>query len=307
MVPPRTDYDYSPLDLAPPGQRRRRQLVAAAVGGLSVLLLGAIAVFGYLLLRDEPADDDNQLFAAQTEAAEFRSTAAAAETVVARAAAEQTAQVQGGAGATPPPTDSAAAPPPEEGGAETPAAAATRPPAEPTANAASDAALTPEELTALLPAEDAAPAGLDIVENTTRDQAGVVEALGGSRQAEQNLETWGWTGNVERAFTPSDPEALEAGATYGLVVSIHGFATPDAAAEALPFFSEILVEGGYEEAEAPNLGDNARLLQTVNEDGATTVALYIQNGTVLYRIGGASTGGDPTADITDMATALLEG
>lgn len=304
MVPPRTDYDYSPLDLAPPGQRRRRQLVAAAVGGLSVLLLGAIAVFGYLLLRDEPVDEDqDDVIAAQTELAESRATIAAQETIVAQAAAEQTAQVQGPAAATPP-TDPAAAA--DEGGAETPAAS-TRPPAETPADAASDAALTPEELTALLPAEDAAPAGLDIVENTTRDQAGVVEALGGSRQAEQNLETWGWTGNVERAFTPSDPEALEAGATYGLVVSIHGFATPDAAAEALPFFSEILVEGGYEEAEAPNLGDNARLLQTVNEDGATTVALYIQNGTVLYRIGGASTGGDPTADITDMATALLEG
>lgn len=306
MVPPRTDYDYSPLDLAPPGQRRRRQLVAAAVGGLSVLLLGAIAVFGYLLLRDEPVDEDqDDVIAAQTELAESRATIAAQETIVAQAAAEQTAQVQGPAAATPPPTDPAAAA--DEGGAETPAAASTRPPAETPADAASDAALTPEELTALLPAEDAAPAGLDTVENTTRDQAGVVEALGGSRQAEQNLETWGWTGNVERAFTPSDPEALEAGATYGLVVSIHGFATPDAAAEALPFFSEILVEGGYEEAEAPNLGDNARLLQTVNEDGATTVALYIQNGTVLYRIGGASTGGDPTADITDMATALLEG
>lgn len=315
IAPARTDYDYSPLDLAPPGQRRRRQFVAAAVGGLTVLLLGAIAVFGYLLLRDEPVDDnESDLIAAQTEAAELRATAAAAETIVAQAAAEQTALAQGpGApSATPPPaTDpNAAAAEAGEGGAETPAAGATRPPAETPADAAagSDAALEPEELTALLPEADDAPAGLDTPSDSSRDQAGVVEALGGGRPAEQNLETWGWTGNVERSFAPSDPEALEADATTALVVSIHGFGTPEAAAEALPFFSQILIDAnGYEEVEAPDLGDSTRLLQIANEDGSTNVALYVQEGTVLYRIGGASSGGDPTEDVTDIATTILEG
>jgi hypothetical protein len=47
------------------------------------------------------------------------------------------------------------------------------------------------------------------------------------------------------------------------------------------------------------------MLQTTNEDGSTNVALYIQDGTVLYRIGGNSATGDPTQDIVDMGTALL--
>jgi hypothetical protein len=315
IAPARTDYDYSPLDLAPPGQRRRRQFVAAAVGGLTVLLLGAIAIFGYLLLRDEPVDDrESDLIAAQTEAAELRATAAAAETIVAQAAAEQTALAQGpGAGAATPPAaaDPGAAgtePATSGGAAETPAAGATQPPAETPADAAagSDAALTPEELAALLPEAADVPDGLDAVTDNERDQAGVVEALGGGRPAEQNLETWGWTGNVERVFSPSDPAALEPGATIALSVSIHGFATPQAAAEALPFFSDILVANGYEEVDAPALGDEARLLQVTNEDGSTNVALYVQAGTVLYRIGGASTGGDPSQDVIDVATAILE-
>ncbi|HEV2066606.1 MAG TPA: hypothetical protein VGR08_07210 [Thermomicrobiales bacterium] len=306
IAPARTDYDYSPLDLAPPGQRRRRQFVAAAVGGLSVLLLGAIAVFGYLLLRDEPAnDDDNDVIAAQTELAASRATIAAQETIVAQAAAEQTALVQGPA-ATPP---EATAPPADEGGAETPAAGATRPPEETPADAAggTGAALSPDELSTLLPAEDTAPAGLDSSADSSRDQAGVVEALGGGRPAEQNLETWGWTGNVERTFSASDPESLEPGATSYLVVSIHGFGTPRAAAEALPFFSDILVNSaGYDEVEAPDIGDRARMLQVTGEDGITNVALYVQDGTVLYRIGGAAPDGDPTEDVVEAATNLVE-
>ncbi len=308
IAPARTDYDYSPLDLAPPGQRRRRQFVAAAVGGLTVLLLGAIAVFGYLLLRDEPADDNNDVIAAQTELAESRATIAAQETIVAQAAAEQTALAQGaGAGTpTPPPATQS---PAGEGAAETPAAVATEPPARTPADAAEGAteALTPEELSALLPEAGDIPGGLDAVTDNERDQAGVVEALGGGRPAEQNLETWGWTGNVERVFSASDPEALEAEATTFLSVSVHGFATPADAAEALPFFSDILVDAnGYEEVDAPALGDEARLLQLVSEDGTTNVALYVQEGTVLYRIGGASTGGDPTQDVIDTATVILE-
>ena len=303
IAPSRTDYDYSPLDLAPSGQRRRRQFVAATIGGLTVLLLGAIAVFGYLLLRDEPTNgDQSEVIAAQTEVAQQRATLSAQETIVAQAAAEQTAVAQG-PGATSAATPPVATEPP----AEAPAAGATQPPATTRADApAANTAQTPEELAALLPGADAVPAGLDAAADTELDQAGVVEALGGGRPAEQNLETWGWTGNAQRVFSPSDPEALEADATTFLSASVHGFATPAAAAEALPFFSDILVDGGWEEVEAPNLGDAARMLQTVNEDGSTNVALYIQDGTVLYRIGGSSTGGDPTQDVTDLATSILE-
>ena len=303
LAPSRTDYDYSPLDLAPSGQRRRRQFVAAAIGGFTVLLLGALAIFGYLLLRDDDPDqagDDVTL--AQAELANSRATIAAQETVVAEAVAAQTAV--SGPAATPPP-----APTTEPVPTEPPAAGPTDPPAGATTAGGADTAgaLDQDQLTALLPDPAVAPEGLDTPTDTTRDLAAVVEALGGSRAAETNLETWGWTGNVERSFNASDPAAIGAEATAFLSVSAHGFATPEAAAEALPFFSEILVEGnGYQEVEAPALGDLTRLLQVVGEDGTTNVALYVQDGTVLYRVGASSAAGDPTPDAVSVMTAILE-
>ena len=304
LAPSRTDYDYSPLDLAPSGQRRRRQFVAAAIGGFTVLLLGALAIFGYLVLRDdEPGGANDDVTLAQVELANSRATIAAQETVVAQAVAAQTAV--SGAAATPPPaptTQPAPTDPPAAGPTEPPAAATTA-----AGGADTPGALNADQLAALLPEAAAAPEGLDTPTDTTRDLAAVVEALGGSRAAETNLETWGWSGNVERSFNASDPAAIGAEATAFLSVSAHGFATPEAAAEALPFFSDILVEGsGYQEVEAPALGDLARLLQVTNEDGSTNVALYVQDGTVLYRVGASSVAGDPTPDAVNVMTSILE-
>ncbi|MBA2247399.1 MAG: hypothetical protein H0W23_04660 [Chloroflexia bacterium] len=299
LAPSRTDYDYSPLDLAPSGQRRRRQFVAAAIGGFTVLLLGALSIFGYLLLRDdEPDRPSAEVIAAQTVVAQ--ATSAADQTIVAQAAVDQTAAA--GPVATPPP------PPTEPAPTDPAAAGPTEPPAVATTSAADTAgALNPDQLAALLPTNEIAPEGLDTPTDNERDLATVVEALGGSRAAETNLETWGWTGNVERSFSASDPAAIAGDATNALVVSAHGFATPEAAAEALPFFSDILVDGsGYEEVEAPDLGDLARLLQVSNEDGSTNVALYVQDGTVLYRVGASSVAGDPTPDAVSVMTSILE-
>lgn len=322
ITPPRTEYDYSPLDLAPPGQRRRRQLVAAAVGGLSVLLLGAIVFFSYILLRDEDAPSQNDdLLAAQTQIANEAATVSANQTVIAQAAAEQTAQAQAlNPDATVEPTA------PAETTGETPAAGGTvpageTPPAEdaasggetpPAEDAAPDlsgnAALSAEQLTELLPVAEQAPEALTSVTDNSRTQEQVVEALGGGRPAETSLTDWGWTGNVERQFLAGDLEAADPATTTVITVSIHGFANPEAAAEALPFFSDILVtSNGYADADAPelaDLGDGARLLTQTAEEGQN-VALYVQDGSVMYRLGGFSAAGDPTADVISMATAML--
>ncbi len=302
IAPVRTDYDYSPLDLAPSGQRRRRQFVAAAIGGFTVLLLGALSIFGYLLLRDdEPDQPSDEVLAAQTVVAQ--ATTSADQTIAAQAAVDQTAAA--GPAATPPtspPTQPAPTDPAAAGPTEPPAGATTAAGAADTAGA-----LNAEQLAALLPETAVAPEGLDTPADIERTLADVVEALGGSRAAETNLETWGWTGNVERTFNASDPAVIGEDETAFLSVSAHGFATPEAAAEALPFFSDILVDGlGYEEVEAPDLGDLARLLQITNEDGSTNVALYVQDGTVLYRVGASSAAGDPTPDAVSVMTAVLE-
>jgi hypothetical protein len=324
VAPPRTEYDYSPLDLAPPGQRRRRQLVAAVVGVLSVLLLGAIVFFSFLLLRDEePPSEEDDLLAAQTEIAAQQATIDANQTVVAQAAAEQTAEAEAlNPGATAPATEEA--PAGEDATEDTPAGEDAPPAEEETPSAdtgeedtsdtsasselAGQPSLTSEQLATLLTDQAAVPEILTIVNDSSLTEEEVAAAIGGNRQAETNLETWGWSGNAQRAFSPADPASVDPAATSSITVSIHGFGSPEGCAEALVFFSDILANGGYDELEAPPLGDSARLLTTTAaEDGTTIVALYVQDGSVLYRFGGASLEGDPTQDVIDVATATLGG
>lgn len=323
VAPQRTEYDYSPLDLAPPGQRRRRQLVAAAIGALSVLLLGAIIFFSYLLLRDEsPPNENDDLLAAQTQVANQEATLSANQTVVAQAAAEQTAAAQAlNPDATEELVEDEATEPAaanDETAAETPAAGET-PANDDTATFGQDetpevpdlsgnASLDDEALTALLPTADQVPPTLTDEINVTRTQEDVLASLGGGRPAEANLEEWGWSGNVDRAFQVADPAAADPAGTTYLGVSVHGFASTTAAEEAMPFFADILISGGgYSELDAPDLGDEAQLLTMTNEEGSTYVTLYVRDGSVLYRILGLSPAGDPAPDVLALATTLLGG
>lgn len=306
IAPSRTEYDYSPLDLAPPGQRRRRQIVAAAVGLLTLLLLGAVGVFAYLLVRDEGPGGSSNLAASQTEVARDSATVAAQQTLVAQSAAQETAAA-GGVPASPDAATAASDPDEETAGAD-----ATEEATEPRiatgagARGDEDEALTPEQLTELLPDEDMMPEGLTDSADNERTLDQVVSALGDSPETQQNLEEWGWSGNVERTFSAPDPAALDANATTVVLVSIHGFAGEEAGAEALDFYADALEAAGNEEGEAPNVGDSSRLLSTTGEAGETTVSLYVQQGGVVYRIVGISPGGDPTAVVTDVAEQLIE-
>jgi hypothetical protein len=54
------------------------------------------------------------------------------------------------------------------------------------------------------------------------------------------------------------------------------------------------------------MGENSRILTMTDESGGVIVALYVQQGNVLYRFGGyAPSGGDPTEDVIALATATL--
>lgn len=326
IAPPRTDYDYSPLDLAPPGQRRRRQFVAAAVGALAVLMVVAIAVLGYLLFGDDEDDPSVDVAALATENAATRAALDQESTTIADAAAAQTATAGGEAVSTEvsteesesttesdesaaEPTEVAEGEPTEEGAAAEPTEEGAA--AEPTEEgAAASGGPTVTELEALLPADDTIPAQLDAVAESDLDLEAVVVALGSSRTVEQNLETWGWSGNVGRTWTPSDLEVVEPGVTTSLAVSIHGFQDAESGAEAITFYSDVLVSSveGTEEGTDPGLGDSSRLLTSTDENGGVVVALYVQQGNVLYRFGGyAPSGGDPTDDVIELATATLAG
>jgi hypothetical protein len=324
IAPPRTEYDYSPLDLAPSGQRRKRQLVAGAIGGLVILLIAAVSVLAFLLINNGDDDDGVDLAARETQTAATSAAIDILQTQNADASINATGTAASAQGGTETPADESAATEAPTGEAtEAGEAEATEPAGEPTEAAADgaaagsgdagegtseDTAAGPDvsELETMLPPADAIPAGLDNEAPTNLDQAAVVSALGDSRTAEQNLERWGWSGNVGRAWTPTDPAALESNTVTGLFVSIHGFNSPESAAEALQFFADVLASGeGQVEGDPPILGEGSRLLTSTAEDGTVTVALYVVQGNVLYRFG--ATGADPQADLIALAETTLAG
>jgi hypothetical protein len=291
VAPPRTDYDYSPLDLAPPGQRRRRQLVAAALGGLVMLLLLTAVIFAFVVLRDDDGDSEADLAALQTQIAATR---------VAQQASTPTPDqdaTEAAAGDTANPTATTVVDAAGEQAAIQPtvaqqAAAPSGGPAE-------------ADLQALLPGPELMPMGLDTQADSALTREDVVTALGGGREAETNLTNWGWSGNAQRSYTASAPETLAPDATTDINISLHGFASDQAAAEALTFYSDVLINNGYAEVEVGDIGATNRMLIQQQAEGGTNVALYIQQGPVLYRIGGFSPGGDPSTNVINLAQAMI--
>lgn len=316
VAPPRADYDYSPLDLAPPGQRRRRQLVAAVLGGLLMMLLVGGIVFAFLLLRDddEPDDDALTVAAAQTVvAADQVADDGVDETAVAgETGAEPGTEPAGANEAAGDPTespdqadDSASQSTAGDAAGQALGPSPTPPAQDQSAAAPAAGGLGEAELMAMLPDASAMPQGLDAVTEGSRTQEGVVDALGGSRDAATRLEEWGWSGNAERLFQPSDPAAVPQEATSFISVSVHGFASEQAAAEALPYYSDILLNLGYADLPPVEIGSASRLMVMPQEDGGTEIALYVQDGAVLYRFGGFSLAGDPTLDVLSVASQTI--
>lgn len=284
VAPPRTDYDYSPLDLAPPGQRRRRQVIAGVIGALGVILIGALIVSGWMLLRDddEPTDGNNNIAAVATEDAGAASTPDAASTPPADAGSDPAADAAATEAAAPTQDVSPTPTPPEQG-----------------PDVQTDAA----GLTALLPDPGIVPAGFDGGTDSASDFTTVVGAIGGNREAEQSLTDWGWTANVSRSFTNTAPTD---GSTDALLASLHGFRDAPSANAALTYFANFLATSGAVDVQAPALGEGSRMLSFTDENGNVTVSLYVQQGPVLYRfVGVASPGGDPTQAVIDFATQTL--
>ena len=296
VAPPRTDYDYSPLDLAPPGQRRRRQLVAAALGGLLMLVLVAAIVFAFLALRDTGGDDgDTDLAALSTQAMQTAEAKHVGTPDATEPSAEETQATAGETASQPSATAGLA------GAGEQAAVDPTAPAAQATGQGP-----TADELLAMLPASTELPiGGLDNVEDSSLTEEQVVEALGGGRDAETKLSSWGWSGNATRSYLAPDPSVLDPSATTNITISLHGFGSDQAAAEALTFYSDVLINLGYQEIEVGTIGSTNRMMSQPQEDGGTLVALYVQQGPILYRIGGYSPAGDPTTNVVNVAQFII--
>jgi hypothetical protein len=160
----------------------------------------------------------------------------------------------------------------------------------------------------LLPTQEQVPAGLVLANEAERSRAEVVTALGGTEEAAQLLEDWGWSGNAFREYV-ADASGVVPGGTTFLNVSVHRFADAESAANAMVFFSDQVIFGqGLQEVEPPAVGESARLLVGAPE-GVPLAVLYAQEGPIMYRIGGSTSSaeGDPTADVLTVAADMIPG
>ena len=160
----------------------------------------------------------------------------------------------------------------------------------------------------LLPAQAQVPAGLVLADEAERSKEEVMAALGGTEEASQLLDDWGWSGNAFRDYIADEDAPPQSGTTF-LNVSVHRFGDPESAANALVVFSDkVIVDQGLQEVEPPAIGETARLLKGA-PDGVPLTVLYAQQGPIMYRIGGSteSPDGDPTADVLTVAGELISG
>jgi hypothetical protein len=255
VAPPRNEYDYSPLDLQPPGQRRKRQIIAGAIGALVVVAIGALIVAGWMALRD---DDNGDTPGDTDRVAELNSpTTDDGETN------------EEGEG------DDVATPPAEETVAEPPVVV---PPTQVPEVTIYDANTIRTEL----PVVESMPGAFNEAGDLPQDLQGVTDALGGGADVEEMLARNGWQAAMARTFTSADPAAT--GST-SIVVSVHAFQDDGSAQTALPEYAAILEGYGWSPIEAEAFGDGSRtLVWTDATTGEDAVTIYVVDGQLLYRV-----------------------
>lgn len=255
VAPPRMDYDYSPLDLQPPGQRRKRQVIAGVIGALVVLAVGALIVAGWMALRD---DDDSVTNPPNNRVAELAATAT--ETGEDKAAG---VNVDG----TPAAPVSIAAP-------------TTNTP--PTATSPQAKVFDAGSIRTALPVVESMPGAFSEAGDLPQDLDTVVDALGGGAEVETMLTDNGWQAAMARTFVSDDPAST---GTTSIVVSVHAFEDEASAQAALPAYSSILEGYGWTAVEAEQVGDGSKQLAwTDASTGEDAVTMYVVDGQLLYRV-----------------------
>jgi hypothetical protein len=287
--------------LLPRQQRRQRRALRGVLA--TVVVVGLIAAFGWFF-RDTIQGIISPPTPAPTEVAVTDLNAAAPGTPE----AAPTSAALPNALATVTPTAAAATAIPEA-----PIEVAQEPELEANEGAVDaepDRDISAQTLPLLdfLPTQDQVPPGLILADEAERAKADVVASLGGSEEASQLLDDWGWSGNAFREYI-ADEEVVAPGGTTYLNVSVHRFADAESASNALVFFSDqVVFVQGLQEQEPPAVGETARLLFGA-PDGVPLAVLYAQDGPILYRIGGstATAESDPSAEVLAVAAAIIPG
>jgi hypothetical protein len=158
----------------------------------------------------------------------------------------------------------------------------------------------------VLPTENQVPSGLVIISDGDRTLADVVSGFDDPLTATKQFTEWGWRGNVIRAFhlppgAEADPNAID-----GIYISVHGFSTPEDAAEALDYaFATHAADPNLKEIRLDPLGEYSRALYGKQPYG-NEVTLYVQQGTYLIRLSASSPTGDPRAEAIALLQTILK-
>ncbi len=273
VAPPRAEYDYSPLDLQPPGQRRKRQIIAGIIGALVVVAIGALIVAGWMALRDD--DNDVNSTPGTDRVAQLNST----------------------------PTE-AAATGDSTPGADTIAPTVAPTTAPPTPTAPSTQIYDASTIRTTLPVVESMPGPFSEGGDTPQDLNAVTEALGGTSDVQAMLADTGWQAAMTRTFVSNDPAAT---GTSTINVSSHAFKDETSAQAALPQYATILEGYGWVPVEGEQYGDGSRTLVWTNPDtGEDAVTIYVVEGQLLYRVFAIGPSGfDSTPNAIHVVNQLL--
>lgn len=280
-APPRAEYDYSPLDLQPPGQRRKRQVIAGIIGALVVVAIGALIVAGWMALRE---DDDS------VQPTPTNDRVAALESTPTEPADEQPA------GDTTPAADDAAPT----------ATTAAEPTAPPATEAPAATVYDSESIRGTLPVVESMPGAFSEGGDSPQDQPTVVEALGGGPEVEAMLTENGWQAAMTRTYVSDDPATT---GTTLINVSSHAFQDGPSALAALPEYTAILESYGWTVVEGEQYGDgSSTLIWTNPETGEDAVTIYVVEGQLLYRVYAAGPSGfDSTPNAVHVVRQIVGG
>jgi hypothetical protein len=153
----------------------------------------------------------------------------------------------------------------------------------------------------VLPSVRQLPEGFVVSEEGAYSKSDIASQLG--ENGEELLREWKWRENAYRSFLVPDDVAPDPDTTTFLIVSVHRFGGSAGARDALDFLANVLAASGYQEADAPRIGDQQRALTQSGD--ANIYVLYVRSGYYVIRIGGSSPAGDPSADVNALAEAIV--
>ena len=157
---------------------------------------------------------------------------------------------------------------------------------------------TGDMLTTMLPAVSEVPAGLMRTAEGSRSAEEIAATFPDPADAAQRFPRWGWQESVYRDFASPD-------GTTSVSVSLHRFADPQSAADAVPYLAEARAGAlGLDPIPVADIGDQVAAVAG-EVAGGQEVSLYVQQGAVVARVTVVTAAGEPLAIARETASAML--